>query len=746
MAAVVNEDGNLRRQDMEGAVSATTTIGAGPGANTFVEAIYQGIQTWGRKANSANALRGFFCTITTIDMTAAGDEVVMWKASLVNSAAIDVLGMRARIGSAVTAYYEYIIHDDGTLGAGEFLYPVKDAWIIQPIDPNVVAWRDSVTGTPSLTAVTEIALSAAVNVTTVNENIIFDAIDINDGLYLTRGDSTDADGVFEDFVVDDFGTPTAGRFGNYSTRDGIIFAFGKTVIGRTVGGSTANATEFTDSLRTLVFPGGYVDAGWNEIEFDMTNANTLVTLNNVGVEGRGRNNKQHYFDTELEVNGGTEVITFTDGHDFATGDLCVYSNEGGTNLGGLTTGTSYFVNRLGATTIAVYAVGATVGRANSFADTSRVDLTAATAGNGENHSFRRTPDTRPDITFTGAGASAVGLLDGCVLTACRIITLTSVADIDNSTLTNCFSIVIGTGNMDGNAINAFILALGEAAITASTLVGIDNNIFTRHADGGHAVEIDTAGTFGYLGNTHTGYGPGTASSAGVHDNEFDTITDVDDAAETITLGVDTFVTGDPVYYNDEGGTDTIGLTDGNLYYVRRTAAFTFSIHESKFSADNNSNPIGLTDGSSGETHTLYSANAAVHNSSGGLVTVQVSSGGDTPSIRNSGANSTTNVENNVALTFSGLRDNTEVRVYTAGTTTELAGVENATDGGSDDRSVTFSLAASISVDVRFAHGVAADGNVYRVPDRNSILALTWPTTTTTIPITQVLDRAFDNPA
>lgn len=99
----------------------------------------------------------------------------------------------------------------------------------------------------------------------------------------------------------------------------------------------------------------------------------------------------------------------------------------------------------------------------------------------------------------------------------------------------------------------------------------------------------------------------------------------------------------------------------------------------------------------------------------------------------------------VNLTFTGLRDNTEVRVYTAGTTTELAGVENATDGSSDNRSVTFSLAASISVDIRFAHGIAADGNVYRVPDRNSILAFTWPTVTSSLPITQVLDRNFDDP-
>lgn len=129
--------------------------------------------------------------------------------------------------------------------------------------------------------------------------------------------------------------------------------------------------------------------------------------------------------------------------------------------------------------------------------------------------------------------------------------------------------------------------------------------------------------------------------------------------------------------------------------------------------------------------------ASIFNDSGGLVTLNIT-GGDTPTIRN-GTGASTVVNNNVSLTFAGLKDNTEVRVYTAGTTTELAGVENATDGTADNRSVTFSLGASTSVDVRFMN------EQWIVPDRNSILAFSWPTLTTTLPITQVFDRSFDNP-
>ena len=177
------------------------------------------------------------------------------------------------------------------------------------------------------------------------------------------------------------------------------------------------------------------------------------------------------------------------------------------------------------------------------------------------------------------------------------------------------------------------------------------------------------------------------------------------------------------------------FSDGHAIEI--TATGTYSFVGNKFTGYSGTPGSNLVSSSG-------SNDAAIFNDSGGLVTINVSGGGDTPAIRN-GVGATTVVNNNVALTFSGLRDNTEVRVFTADTTTELAGIENATDGTSDDRSVTFSLSASISVDVRFAHGIAADGNHYIVPDRNSILDLTWPTVTSDIPITQVLDRNFDDP-
>jgi len=97
---------------------------------------------------------------------------------------------------------------------------------------------------------------------------------------------------------------------------------------------------------------------------------------------------------------------------------------------------------------------------------------------------------------------------------------------------------------------------------------------------------------------------------------------------------------------------------------------------------------------------------------------------------------TVSVSNTVSVTFDGMRDNTEVRVYAAGTSTELTGIENATAGTTDDRSFVASIAASTSVDYTL---VNEDYEIIRVE------AFTWPTTVQTINVQQRLDRNFSNP-
>lgn len=130
-----------------------------------------------------------------------------------------------------------------------------------------------------------------------------------------------------------------------------------------------------------------------------------------------------------------------------------------------------------------------------------------------------------------------------------------------------------------------------------------------------------------------------------------------------------------------------------------------------------------------------SLNAAIYNNSGGSVTINVVSGGDAPTVRN-GTGASTTVNNNVSVTLSGLKENTEIRVYAAGTTTELAGIEDAIDGTIDNRSFSFALAAATDIDIVI---VSIGWQYQRIED------FTIPANDATIPISQVLDRNYLNP-
>jgi len=118
--------------------------------------------------------------------------------------------------------------------------------------------------------------------------------------------------------------------------------------------------------------------------------------------------------------------------------------------------------------------------------------------------------------------------------------------------------------------------------------------------------------------------------------------------------------------------------------------------------------------------------AAVFNDSGGAVTINVF-GGSAPTVKNgSGASTTVNVL--TTLTLTGLQANSEVRVYDAGTTTELAGVENS------GTSFTANISTS-SVDI-VVHSLGYEYQKIEGADTSSNL---------TLPIQQRVDRNYRNP-
>ena len=139
---------------------------------------------------------------------------------------------------------------------------------------------------------------------------------------------------------------------------------------------------------------------------------------------------------------------------------------------------------------------------------------------------------------------------------------------------------------------------------------------------------------------------------------------------------------------------------------------------------------GGTPGSNG-TPSSGANDAAVYNNTGGALTLRIS-GGDTPSVRNAASSTTTVIVSN-ELEFTGLVDPTEVRVYDAGTTTEISGNENVTNG-----TVAFQVDPNTypDVDVRiFAKSYIPqflEGIDMTVGDLS-------------IPIVQIFDRVYNNP-
>lgn len=161
---------------------------------------------------------------------------------------------------------------------------------------------------------------------------------------------------------------------------------------------------------------------------------------------------------------------------------------------------------------------------------------------------------------------------------------------------------------------------------------------------------------------------------------------------------------------------------GTGHAIEITSTGTYSITNFTF------NGYASTDGTTG--------NEAVYNNSGGAVTLNVS-GGSGITVRN-GTGASTTVNNNVDITVTGLEPDTEVRVYARDTTTELAGIETATTVDTNDstkRQFTFSLGAGTEVDVV----------VISLEFENQRIAYTIPTTNSTLPVQQRIDRNYLNP-
>lgn len=140
------------------------------------------------------------------------------------------------------------------------------------------------------------------------------------------------------------------------------------------------------------------------------------------------------------------------------------------------------------------------------------------------------------------------------------------------------------------------------------------------------------------------------------------------------------------------------------------------------------------------TPVFGSADAMFYNNSGGLITLNVTSGGQQPSVRN-GAGATTQVNANISITYNNLVNGTEVRVYNAGTSTEIAGIESVTGN-----SFNWSVGSGVSMDI-VIHGPIptppSPPAVAYIPIRQEGVSFT---SDTAIDITQRINRNYKDPA
>ena len=370
---------------LDGAETTTGWTATGSGASPTVETdyYYQGAACISIQVKTSVYTLAYTHG-TTVDMNTT-PRAWMCKLIQTNKNAIDGNGLILQIGTS-GAYYEYDVFNSNT-------YPTLGGFVIIPIAPTEGGtWANNTVSTPNNAAVDFFKGVTDSAFTAKAPNFGIDAIDVVDvgsGLTLTRGDSTDANGTFDDFIAEDEGDAN-NRWGHVQTRDGIIYVNGVL----TIGNSTTN-TEFTDSNRVIVFPDSRTGNGFNGIDFGINNTSTI---------------------------------------DISS---CVFNGRG-----------------------SLFAAGV---------------------------------DTRPDYEALGT-AGTLTIADSTFNTF-RVMTLTSNCVFDGCAFLSGQSIIANTANVYQCIITDAATAPGEAFIATDNVTRIVECSFTQSANGGHAVQCNTAGTY-----------------------------------------------------------------------------------------------------------------------------------------------------------------------------------------------------------------------------------------------------------
>ena len=619
--------------------------GAAPGADP--DFVYQGSNSMAKKVGTTRAGieadTSAFGPSRLVDVTALDRNLYFFKIQASNKGALLAFGspaMHLQIGSSDSTFSQIEI-----AGNEPEFYPLKGGWVVGALNLNLAAFQsDDIGGGPTLTAIDYFAVLCDFGATSKADNVFMDAIHVGLGHTLI---GSSPDGTIQDFVDFDQGT-IANRMGCFVVDDSIVKILGMHWIGRDEAASTT-LTVFNDIGQNIVFPDGHFGPGNCGFSFDLGNGSTDIDLNAFIITGVGRSERAR-FDTEDDVDATPDEITLQSVIDaFRPGDAVIARSQGGTESPGLVNGTRYWVGKdmvATPTGITLHTSRDDAALHSGSAGGTPVALTASSAGNGEIWRLDKDNDTRPQLIVVGT-AGALNITGG-TFTEVGKVTLTSACDVANGIWNNSEQWTQAGGRIDSNTFNNHNTIEAEDFILVDDLADIVDNAFDNTGGRGHAIRATQTGSIGFVGNTFAGYFAVTNQLL----HQFDNTTDVDAGADGVTLPAGHgYVTGDPIVYSKvlTANTAVGGLTDETLYYLGNITGDQFSLHLNEGDALNDNARIALTVGTGNETHALWPANAAFFNDSGGALTLGISGGGATPSVRNA-LDSTTAADVTVTLT------------------------------------------------------------------------------------------------
>lgn len=744
-------------------------IGGGPGSGQGDDIPIQGSQDRSRRADNVT-VRGFSYDNTTgLDLSAYNTHVGFWV-NVLQPGLITTYSLLLGGGTTpqTSPWSEWDIYNNTTLP-----YPAVGGWQRVWIDPTRT--RDDGAGTLDLSSVNQFGCRYDMgNVGGTSPNMHLDRIDYlsgGGGLLIDTGFST-SPGVFDDFVTEDNQTST--RYGVVLENNGIIFCLARLQI------ADGTSTIFDDSGFVVVFAAQqFVNKEFMGITIDLQNGGTTVDFANAIIRSGGTTNLGDL--RVINASGAftsnsvtydnlrrallNNAATFTNGSRFVNSGQIDPTNSKYTGYVDLP-GTDEYVdtqetidlNNLSGDVDIVMCVAA-----DDWTPAATETLMSHYGGTIATESFRLQLLTTGIIRFIASNGTAETTFDATTAVPAldgRFVWIR--VEYTNSSPQATFSYSFDP--LDTPPIDISWSSLGTATGTYRLFPSISRVVLI-------GAENDSTPTNFFAGNIHY---------ADIILQNFREVTDGFIDGPEVQLIADwrtgTSFTGSPSTRVDDwdGANYTWELNGtaptysaGDNYSSSadlRTSTISNSVSASALRWNVNTDPNDLLDDitfvSSGTGHGLelgpncptsitldgviftgyagsngLTGNEAIFNNSNKSITITVVGGGTTsPSIRNMFGSSTTLVAN-TQLTLTGMREFSEVRIYNAGTTTEIDGIENAIGGSFDDRSFAFTATAAIDIDI-----VVFNTNFEPV-----YLTITVPATDSEIPISQRTDRNYDNP-